>query len=265
MLGFLVVFVAAMAAAFAGTKGFHSSGWGVFCGIAGAILAWVILGLILRRRINAQQQKVQDIMQAAQIKINRQMEMFQRRPPSSEKAARQIMEKIQFDAIHKALAELDNFKPLYKWNVMLHKQINTMKVQLYFQLREYGKVDDLLPSALLFDVQTVAIKLVRLYKTGNAKLDKFYRSKAKRFKGENRAFLASVYAWMKVKQGLENEALQALRDSKNTTDHPVLMDNIDRLTNGKSKHFSNSGFGDMWYALGLEEPKIKPQRQMRGF
>ena len=99
----------------------------------------------------------------------------------------------------------------------------------------------------------------------NAKMDKFYRSKVRRFKGENRAFLASVYAWMKVKQGKEQEALKALLDSKKTTDHPAMMENIERLSNGKIKHYSNSGFGDMWYALGLEEPKIKPQRQMRGF
>ena len=36
------------------------------------------------------------------------------------------------------------------------------------------------------------------------------------------------------------------------------------LANGKAKQFSNSGFGDMWYALYLEEPKVKPQRQRQG-
>lgn len=265
MLGFLIVIIAGVVSAGVATKGLQSAGWGIFFGVLGALVSWLVLGVILRRKIAAQQQKVQDIMQAAQVKINRQMEMFQRRPPSSEKAARQIMEKIQLEAVRKALAELDNFKHFYKWNVMLSKQVNTMKVQLYFQLREYNKVDELLPSAFLFDVQTVAIKLVRLYKTEDAKMDKFYRSKVRRFKGENRAFLASVYAWMKVKQGKEQEALKALLDSKKTTDHPAMMENIERLSNGKIKHYSNSGFGDMWYALGLEEPKIKPQRQMRGF
>lgn len=265
MLGFLIVIISGVAAAVFATKGLHSSGWGIFFGVLGALVAWAVLGLVLRRKIAAQQQKVQDIMQMAQIKINRQMEMFQRRPPSSEKAARQIMEKIQNDAVRNALAELDNFKRFYKWNLMLSKQVNTMKVQLYFQLREYNKVDELLPSAFLFDVQTVAIKLVRLYKTENAGLDKFFRSKVRRFKGDSRAFFASVYAWMKLKQGKDQDALDALLDSKTTTDHQVMMDNIERLSNGKSKHYSNSGFGDMWYALGLEEPKVKPQRQMRGY
>ena len=34
--------------------------------------------------------------------------------------------------------------------------------------------------------------------------------------------------------------------------------------NGKEKQFSNAGFGDIWYALYLEEPKVKPQRQRPG-
>lgn len=40
----------------------------------------------------------------------------------------------------------------------------------------------------------------------------------------------------------------------------MLKENYERLVNGKFKQFSNSGLGDAWYALYLEEPKIKPQR-----
>jgi hypothetical protein len=149
--------------------------------------------------------------------------------------------------------------------MMLPKQINTMKMQLHFQLREYDKVDALLEKSWLFDVQSVAIKLVRMYKKSDAGLDKFFKSRARRFKGDDRAFIASVYAWMKVKQDQPQAALDALLDAKSTTDNPVMMDNIDRLTNGKVRHYSNSGFGDIWYALALEEPKVKSQRQMRGF
>ena len=31
--------------------------------------------------------------------------------------------------------------------------------------------------------------------------------------------------------------------------------------NNRIAHFNNSGIGDQWYALGLEEPKVKAQRQ----
>ena len=265
MLGFMIVLVAGVVSGAFATREFGNV-WGMLCGIVGALIVWAVLGLLLRKRIAGQQQKIQDIMQNAQNKVNRQMEMFQRRPPSSEKAARQIVEKIQLEAVRKALAELDNFKSFYKWNMLLPKQINTMKVQLYYQLKEYGKVDELLPRSLLFDVHSVAIKLVRMYKNNDAKLDKFFQSRVRRFKGDNRAFLASVYAWMKVKQEQPQLALKALLDSKSTSDNPVMLENIERLTNGKLRHFSNSGFGDIWYALALEEPKVKVQRQqMRGY
>ena len=44
----------------------------------------------------------------------------------------------------------------------------------------------------------------------------------------------------------------------------MLLENHDKLLNGKAKQFSNAGFGDTWYALYLEEPKMKPQRQRQG-
>ena len=117
----------------------------------------------------------------------------------------------------------------------------------------------------MFDVHSVAIKLARMYKRNDAKMDKFFQSRVRRFKGDNRAFLASVYAWIKLRQDEPQLALKALIDSKSTSDNPVLLENIDRLTNGKIRHFSNSGFGDIWYALALEEPKVKVQRQIRNY
>ena len=36
-----------------------------------------------------------------------------------------------------------------------------------------------------------------------------------------------------------------------------------KLANQKYKHFSNAGFGDLWYSLYLEEPKVKMQRQQQ--
>lgn len=266
MLGLLIVFFCgAIVSAWSYNE--WGTAWGIICGAVAMILTWAVLGLLLRRRMSAQQQKIQDIMQAAQIKINRQLEMFQRRPPSSEKAARQIMEKIQFEAVRKSLEELDSFKKFYKWNPVLFKQINTMKMQLYYQLREYGKVDELLPKCMLFDSQSVAIKLARMFKKEDNGLDKFFKSKIRRFRGDERAYLASVYAWIKLKQDDSSNALDALLEAKKLSDNQVLLDNIEKLTNGKVRHYSNSGFGDIWYALSLEEPKMKTQRQYvgRGF
>ena len=96
------------------------------------------------------------------------------------------------------------------------------------------------------------------------RLDKFFASKFRRARGEAAAFVASVYAWIKLKQDDEQAARAALTAAKNKSDHPVLLENHEKLVNGKAKQFSNAGFGDMWYALFLEEPKMKPQRQRQG-
>ncbi|MBR7121075.1 MAG: hypothetical protein IKC94_02405 [Lentisphaeria bacterium] len=260
MLGFIVVI------ALGAVTGYFSyeawgMGWGITCSVLAMILGWAVIGLTLRRFIGVRQMKIQEIMQDAQNKVNRQLEIFNRRPPSSMKAAREILENLQFSAIRKSLAELEGYKKYYLWNAMLAKQVNAMKVQLYFQLREYDKVDGLLPKALLFDPQSIAIKMVRMYKNNDSKLDKFFRLKCWRFKGENGAFLACVYAWIKLKQEKPEAALEALKNAAKSSDNQVLIENIDHLTNGKIKHFSNSGFGDNWYALALEEPKMKKQRQ----
>ena len=144
---------------------------------------------------------------------------------------------------------------------MLSKQINAMKVQLLYQLREYDKVDALIPKAIMLDPQSIGIKLARMYKNNDPKLDKFFRTRCWRFKGDNGAFVASVYAWIKIKQDSVELALDALKNAAKSSDNQVLIENIDRLTNGKVKHFSNSGFGDNWYVLALEEPKMKNTRQ----
>ena len=173
MLGLIILLVIGSVSGYFSTKAW-GTGWGITCAIAAFLLAYLILSLILRSLVMRRQMVIQNIMQDAQNKVNRQLEMFNRRPPSSVNAARQMLEKIQFDAIRKALAELEGFKKFYIWSVMLVRQINTMKIQLHYQLREYSKVDELLPKALLFDPQSLAIKLARMYKNNDPKLDKFY-------------------------------------------------------------------------------------------
>ena len=239
-------------------------GWGIGCGVLGFLIAQMVIGLILRAAIKRRQDRIQGILQEAQQKINKQLNLFQIRPPSGMKAAQQILEKIQNDAARKALEATEAFRPLYPWNLMLKKQIAAMRAQLYYQLKDFKKADECLKTALIIDPQTVAIGMARMYRNEDAKLDKFYASKFRRARGESAAFIASVYAWIKLKQGDETAAREALIAAKKKSDHPVLLENHEKLLNGKARQFSNAGFGDQWYALFLEEPKMKPQRQRQG-
>ena len=260
MLSFLISAVGGFAIGFVVYRD-HGTIWGTISAMIMFLLIQLVVGLIIRKFVNREQMIVQNILLQAQNDINRQLTIFQRRSPGSERTARQILEKIQVKATRDALAATDGFQKYYIWNFMLKRQINTMKMQLYFQLQDYKMVDELLPQCMLFDQQSLAIKLVRLYKKEDPQLAKFYQKKCARLKGESCAFVASVYAWILLKQNNVQAAVDVLLAAKNKTDHPVVVENFDRLANGKVKQFSNAGFGDMWFALGLEEMKVKSPKQ----
>lgn len=238
--------------------------WGIVCLAGSAVIVQIVIALVIRKKVGSIQKSLEEIMRDGQAKANRQMAQFERRPPSSLRVAQQQLEKIQEETVRKTLAATEAYKPYYRWNMMLPKQINTMKVQLYFQLRDFKMVDELMPKALLFDSRSLTIKLVRLFKKDDPALDKFYQKKCARLKGEDGAFVACVYAWMKIKQDQIDKAVAALVAAKKLSDNAILLENYERLANGKTKHFSNANFGDLWYSLFLEEPKMKPQRQAPG-
>ena len=242
----------------------QSVAWGITCGIFGYIITQIIISLILRKKINAVQLGLQNEMNADRERINRQINMFQQRQPGNIAGLKQLAERLQSEVSRKLLQSTERFKVFYPWSPMLYKQINAMKVQLYYQLKDYAEVDRLLPKSMLLDPLSLSIKLVRLYKSEDKNLDSFYNKKCARIKGDNGAFLASVYAWIKLKQQNSQAAVAALRSARKLSDHPVLIDNLDKLLNDRKKDFSNAGFGEQWYSLALEEVKPKAIRRRNG-
>ena len=234
--------------------------WGIVCGAAAFLIAQLVVMLILRGKLKRLQLGMQQTMQAAQTRIARQVQNFQQRPVGSPKLMQQKLESMQNDALREALRLTEAFDPYYRWNWMLARQINTMKMQLHFQLKDFAAVDKIMPKCLLMDARALAIKLVRMYRKEDPKLDMFYQKKSRRLKGEDGAFLACTYAWIKLRQEDQARALAALVAAKKNSDNAVLIANYENLVNGRAKHFSNAGFGDNWYALYLEEPKMRPQK-----
>ena len=239
----------------------QSTPWGVTCGIAGYVVTQIIISLILRKKINALQGALQEQMNADRERINRQLNTFQQRQPGNVNGLKQLADRLQAEVSRKLLDATAAFKVFYPWSPMLYKQINAMKLQLYSQLRNYEEVDRLLPKSMLLDPFSLAIKLVRMYRNEDKELDRFYNKKCSKFKSDQGAFIASVYAWMKLKQQNPQAALAALRSARKLSDHPVLIDNLDKLVNDRKKDYSNAGFGEQWYALGLEEFKPKAIRR----
>ena len=133
------------------------------------------------------------------------------------------------------------------------------------QMKEFDKVDKIMPKAMMITAQAIAIKMTRMFKNNDPKLDDFFRKKSRKLKGDDAVLIFSLYAWIKIHQDDAKSALDALNLAMTKCDHPVITANRDRIANGKIKQFSNAQLGDAWYALYLEEPKIKQQRMERRF
>ncbi len=220
------------------------------------ILVHVVISLVLRmqsKKINA---KLQALMLEIQQKIQGMQNRMMHRPTGSPKQMMQILEREQQAGLERMIEALDLFKPLYKWSFLMKRQVNTMRMAFLFQQKKFDEVDALIPKCFFFDAQSVTIRLVRMYKNNDPKLDKFFKSRARRFKGDNAVIPYAAYSWMLVKQNRVEDAIAALTDARKQTSNEVLERNRELLMNGKVKQFSNSQLAEAWYALMLEEPKM---------
>jgi hypothetical protein len=235
--------------------------WGTIFGLASMVAIQIVIGLIVRKKVNKINLNIQEIMTEAQKSINRKIQMFQRKPQGNPKLMQQQLEKEQNAHLRKVLEKIDEMRPLSKWQFLFAKQINTMKMIYHYQLREFDQVDKLIPRALYFDGRAVAIKMARMYKKNQEGIDKVFEKKRKKFKGANATLLYALYSWILVKQDKLDEALKVLIEGKAKTSDETIARNWEMLVNNQPKHFSNAGLGDDWYSLYLEEPKVKAQRQ----
>ncbi len=240
--------------------------WSSVLGVLGFFIFQITLGLVMRKKMMVINTKIQDIMQRGQGVVQRKMQAFQSKPIGNMKTMQGIMEKEQAKFINEALVATDELEPFCKWSPMLKKQIATMKMQFYYQLKDYKKVDELIPKAMYFDVTTACIKMIRLFK--NEKLDelkKVFGKFSKKFKSDETVMVYALYSWILVKKLRDiDAAVEVLVEGKKKTSDEHLSRNLDALINGKVKQFSNAQLGDAWYGLQLEEPKMQKQRQQRG-
>ena len=224
--------------------------------IAVFLIVHLVISLILRmqsKKINA---KLQALMLEIQQKIQGMQNRMMHRPMGSPKQMMQILEREQQAGLDRMIEALDLFKPLYPWSFLMKRQVNTMKMAFLFQQKKFDEVDKLIPHCMFFDAQSVSIRLVRMYKNNDPKLDKFFKSRCRRFKGDNAVLPYAAYSWILVKQNRIDDAIAALTDAHKQTSNEVLEKNRELLLNGKAKQFSNAPLAEAWYALQLEEPKM---------
>ncbi len=240
--------------------GWHLA-WSIILGLLLGIIIHAAVAWLLSRKVKRLMNEVQATLLGGQKQLQTKMNQWQVRPPGSLKQAQLEIEKGQRTFLQQALQQTEAFAPFYLWSPLLKRQVNTLKMQLYYQMKEFVEVDRLLPRCLYLDPMTAAMRLARMYQRKEEGLEKFFERQIARLRYGQGAVLYSLYAWIAVKRGDLELAHKTLLRATKKMEHETIKRNIEHLANNRPKQFNNSGLGDEWYALGLEEPRIKTQRQ----
>jgi hypothetical protein len=150
---------------------------------------------------------------------------------------------------------------------MMDRQIATARLQLSWMIKDFRAVDALMPKALLIDPTMAAIKMSRMQMTGAdiGEIRKLYRKASSRVRYNQNVLLAAAMSWIEIKRGDVDGAFKTLTEALKKSDNETLKQNHAHLMNNRPAHFSNSGLGEQWYSLLLEEPKVRMQRQRQAF
>ena len=248
------------AAYFAGDWGI---GWSVFAGVLGFGVFQGVVGFLLQKRVKRDMEAVQGILVAGQQRLQQKMPRWQMRPPGSIQAAQNEILADTKVFVKEALAQTETLRKYRLWVPMMDRQIATAQLQLSWMIKDFTTVDRLMPKALCIDPTMSAIKMARMYMLGEPleSIEKVYRKGVGRVRYNGNVLLAAAMSWMQVQRGEADAAFKTLTEALKKSDNEVLKRNHECLMNNRVAHFSNSGIGDQWYSLLLEEPRVRTQRQ----
>ena len=260
LLNFLVAGGAAVALTATDVSPWH---WSILWFFLLVLAGQLALGWCLRRGMASISARVQAEVQGAQAKMQAKIQRWRVRPVSSQKAAEAELAKDRDAMIANVQAIL---RPLERWRLwvpFLGRQLATMEMQFAWQKKDWARVDTLLPRALLLEPLFVCMRLARMWQKEESMeaIGQVFRKSVRRARYGTSALVYATYAWMLVKRGDIDGAHKVLVEANEKNEHAVLKSNRDLLANNRVAHFSNAGFGDEWYALWLEEPKVRAQRQ----
>lgn len=243
----------------------------IFFGILGFIAAFYLVGWLVRKKIAKVQKELEEIMQNAQQRMTRKVQQFQSKPGGNIKQLQRQLEADQKAVYKQGLDFTQRLEPFRKWSLLMGRQISTMRMQFLYQLKEFDQVDELLAAGGMFkgpmmmEPMTVAMKMARQYKNKDvAGAEKTFKRRIKWFRGDRGTLLYGLMTWILVKEGETEAAREMLSKAKDSTGHPTFTHNWEQLSNDRIKSFSNSGLGDEWYGLYLENPPAPKQQRVRG-
>lgn len=266
IISFIISFVCIIASKMAG--------WGpsaiMGLAIGGFILSQVLIGLIFRKKTAAVTNELQEMMTKSQRQLSNKANQMAMKAGGNVKLVQRQLERDQQQVFQKALDFTARFEPFKKWNLLMGRQIDTMRLQFLYQLKDFEQVDALLAKGLfkgpmMMEPLPVAMKMARQFKNKDVKgAEKTFNWHIKFFRGNRGALLYGLMSWIYVKQGESEKARQLLLKGKEATASDVLSSNWQLLSNGKEKQFSNKGLGDEWYSLYLETPPAPKAQRVRG-
>lgn len=248
-------------------------GWALLFAVLAFAGSNLLIGQIVGKQIKAIAGTIQAGMVQAQQKMQERTNAWRHRPPGSLKQAQLELQKYQHAAIADALNATEAMEKFRRWSPLMGRQIATMRMQLHYQDRNWKAVDALLPQCIVIDPMTAAMSIARIYmrdgyrhetdKKGRRKandIDKRFERGTARLRYGQGALLFGLYAWIQNQSGDSDAALETLLRADRKMENATIKRNIELLRNNKPKQFSLAGLGDEWYALGLEEPRMRAPR-----
>ena len=165
--------------------------------------------------------------------------------------------------VKEAIAQTAALEKYRLWVPMMDRQIATARLQLGWMIKDFKSVDELMPKALLVDPMMCCIKMARMQMLGSPLDDirKVDAKGARRVRYNGNVLLAATMSWIELNRGDADAAFKTLTEALKKSDNETLKRNHECLMNNRPAHFSNSGIGDQWYSLLLEEPRMHMQRQ----
>jgi len=248
-----------------------STGATVFYCISVFVGTFFLVGFPVRRKMSKVQSELQGSMQAAQGRMKRKMQQFQNKPGGNVKQMQRLLETDQKAMLKEGLEFTKRLEPFRKWTLLTGRQIATMRLQFYYQLKEFDKVDEILATCgflrgpMMMAPMTAAMRMARCYRNDDlAGAERVFKRRIRWTWGDRGTLLYGLMSWIYVQVGEIDEARRVLLKAKKATGDDTFTRNWEHLSNDRVKKFSNAGLGDEWYSLYLETPPAPKQQRMRG-
>jgi tetratricopeptide (TPR) repeat protein len=247
-----------------GLTGGASVAWSIFWGLLAAAAAYAGAAFYFRRALGRRMAAIQNLMLEGQKKIQSRVKLYEMRPTGDPRQLMREMETSMAKVLRSALDQSATLEPFVGWVPLMRRQIATMRMQFHYQLKEFDKVDELLPRCLLLDPLSLSMKLAQLYrrKTPADAIRKEFDKAIPRFKYNQSVLPYSLMAWIYVQEKRDGDAHEILVKACKDNEHDTLKRNREKLANQRVREFSNAGLADQWYALYLETPKMQTRRVM---